>query len=149
MTGEHAAAGRRPWHLWVVGIVALLWNCMGALDFIMTATRNEAYLSRLTPEQLAYFYGVPVWVMAAWGLATWGGLAGTILLLFRRKLAMPVYVVSLVAMVLSTIHTYFLSDGGKVMNAGVGTAIFTSAIFLVCVALVVYAHRLTRRGVLA
>jgi len=25
-----------PWHVWVVGIVALLWNAMGALDYTMT-----------------------------------------------------------------------------------------------------------------
>ena len=34
-----------PWHLWVVGVVGLLWSAMGAMDFVMTQTRNESYLS--------------------------------------------------------------------------------------------------------
>ena len=40
-----AAAGpSAPWHLWVVGIVSLLWNAFGAYDFIMTNTQGEAYM---------------------------------------------------------------------------------------------------------
>lgn len=31
-----------PWHLWLLGIFALLWSGMGALDYVMTQTRNEA-----------------------------------------------------------------------------------------------------------
>jgi len=33
-----------PWHLWVIGVVALVWSAMGALDYVMTQTRNEAYM---------------------------------------------------------------------------------------------------------
>jgi hypothetical protein len=40
-----------PWHLWVIGIVALLWSGMGAMDYVMTQTRNAAYMSAFTPEQ--------------------------------------------------------------------------------------------------
>ena len=57
---------RTPWHLWVIGVVALLWNAMGALDYVMTQTRNEEYMSNFTPEQLSFFYGFPAWVDAAW-----------------------------------------------------------------------------------
>ena len=26
---------RTPWHVWVVGIVALLWSSVGAMDYLM------------------------------------------------------------------------------------------------------------------
>jgi len=29
-----------PWHLWLTGVSALLWNSMGALDYFMTQTQN-------------------------------------------------------------------------------------------------------------
>ena len=58
-----------PWHLWLVGVLALLWNSVGAFDYVMTETRNASYLSSFTPEQLAYFYGFPMWVVATWALA--------------------------------------------------------------------------------
>ncbi len=44
-----------PWHLWVIGIVALVWSALGAMDYVMTQTRNEAYMSGFTPEQLSFF----------------------------------------------------------------------------------------------
>ena len=82
---------RTPRHLWVIGIVALLWNAIGAFDYLMTQTKNAAYLSGFPPEQLAFFYGLPAWVVAAWALAVWGGVLGSVLLLLRRRLAVPVF----------------------------------------------------------
>ena len=48
---------RAPWHLWVIGSIGLLWSAIGALDYVMTQTKNEAYMSAFTPEQLEFFYG--------------------------------------------------------------------------------------------
>ena len=36
------APRRRPRHPWVVGLLALLWNAMGALDHVLTQTLHEA-----------------------------------------------------------------------------------------------------------
>ena len=41
-----------PKSLWVVAPLALLWNLMGAMDYVMTQTRDEAYMSGFTAEQL-------------------------------------------------------------------------------------------------
>ena len=35
---------KTPWHLWLVGVLSLLWNGFGAFDFIQTTTRGEAYM---------------------------------------------------------------------------------------------------------
>jgi len=76
-----------PRHLWAVGIFALLWSAMGAIDYFMTQTGNEAYMSEFTPEQLAFFYGMPAWADATWAIAVWGGVLGALLLLFRQRYA--------------------------------------------------------------
>ena len=52
---QKTQAVRTHWQLWVVGIIATLWGAMGAMDYVMTQTRNEAYLSKFTPEQLELF----------------------------------------------------------------------------------------------
>ena len=44
-----------PWQLWMIGVFALLWSSMGALDYVMTQTRNESYMSNFTLEQLEFF----------------------------------------------------------------------------------------------
>jgi hypothetical protein len=144
---DRPAAAAAPKHLWIVGAVALLWNAMGAFDYLMTATRNEAYMSRFTPEQLDFFYGFPAWVVGAWAIAVWGAVLGSVLLLLRKRLAVPVFAVSLAAMVVTTIHNYGLSDGLAVMG-GIGPLLFSALIFLVSVALLVYARAMARRGVL-
>lgn len=140
-----ASGKRRPWHLWVVGIVALLWNAVGAMDYLMTQTRNEKYMSQFTPEQLEYFYGFPAWVVAAWAIAVWGGVLGAILLLMRKSLAAPVFLMSLIAMVLTTIYQYVLSSGLEVVGDAF-SLVFTGVIFLIAVALFLYARAMQKRG---
>ncbi len=141
------AATKAPWHLWVVGVISLLWNLVGAFDFYMTQTRNAAYMQAFTPAQLDFFYGFPFWVVAAWGIATWGGALGSLLLLLRKGVAMPVFLVSFLGMVLTTIHNFGLSNGLKVMG-GVGPLIFSTVIFVVGYLLFIYARALRRQGVL-
>lgn len=138
---------RTPWHVWTVGAVSLLWNAVGALDFTMTQTKNEAYMGQFTPEQLEYFYGFPIWVVLAWGVATWGSLTGSVLILMRRRLAVPVNGAVLAAMAVTFLHNYVLTDGLKVMG-GPGVLVFTAVIIVVAVLLFAYARAMTRAGVL-
>ncbi len=147
MDNATTPAPRTPAHLWAIGVVSLLWNAVGALDFVMTETRNAAYLKGFTQTQLDFFYGFPLWVVAAWGIATWGGMLGSLLLLLRRRLAVPVLLVSFLGMVLTTIHNFLLANGLQVMG-GVGALVFSVAIFVVGLLLWLYARFMCRRGVL-
>lgn len=147
---ERAAAvrsSRAPWHLWVVGLLGVLWESVGAFDYLMTQTRNESYMSEFTPEQLEFFYGFPAWVVAFWALAVWGGVLGTALLLLRKRLAVPVLLTSLLAMVVTSVHNFLLSNGLEVMGGG-GMA-FSGLIFLFALGLWLYGRAMAQRGVLA
>ncbi len=138
---------RTPWHLWVIGVVALLWNAMGALDYVMTQTRNEEYMSNFTPEQLSFFYGFPAWVDAAWAIAVWGGVLGALLLLIRRRYAVWVFLASLIAMVITAFQNYVLSNGMEVIGDAFILG-FTAAIFLAALALLLYARAMQKRKIL-
>jgi hypothetical protein len=138
---------RTPWHLWVVGVIALLWNAIGAFDYVMTETKNAVYMSAFTPEQLAFFYGFPAWVVAAWAIAVWGGVLGALLLLLRRRLAVWVLLASLVAMVVTTFQNYVLSNGLEIFRDA-GSRGFTAVIFAIALGLFLYARAMRKRGVL-
>src|SRR5262245_1040045 len=140
-------ARRRSWRLWVIGVVALLWNSIGAMDYVMTQTKNEAYMKNFTPEQLDFFYGFPAWVVATWAIAVWGGVLGALLLLLRKRLAVWVFLVSLIAMVITTFHNYVLANGMKVMG-DTFSLVFTAVIFLIALALLLYAIALQKRAIL-
>lgn len=147
MTDATTPAIKTPWHLWVVGAVSLLWNAVGALDFTMTQTKNASYMGQFSAEQLEYFYGFPLWAVIAWGIATWGSIVGSLLLLLRRTFAERVFLVVLVAMAVTFTYNFLLSDGLKIMG-GVGPAIFTGVIIVIGVLLWFYARAMSRRGVL-
>ncbi len=147
MKGDAApTALRAPWHLWLVGSLGLLWNSVGAFDFFMTQTRNGSQAGRLTPEQLELLYGLPLWLEVFWALAVWGGVLGAVLILSRRRFAVPVLAVSLLAMAATGIHNFVASQG---LYASGGTGpVFVLLIFLVALGLWLYARAMHDRGVL-
>jgi len=147
MADAPTPAPRTPWHLWVVGVISLLWDLTGAFDLVMTQTRNAAYVKNFTPAQLDFFYDIPGWAVAAWGVAIWGGVFGSLLLLARKGLAVPFFLTSFIGMVITTIYNFGLSDGLKIMG-GVGALIFSCVIFGVGFLVWHYARALRRRGVL-
>ena len=144
---ESNTTTKAPWHLWVVGIVGLLWSAMGAMDYVMTQTQNEEYMAAFTAEQLEFFYGFPVWVEASWAIAVWGGVVGAIFLLFRKSLAVTLFLVSFIAMVITSIHNYGLSNGLEVIG-DTFSLVFSAIIFLVALGLYLYARAMQQRGVL-
>ena len=140
-------SAKTPRHLWVIGVVALLWNSVGALDFVMTQTRNEAYLKGLTAAQRDYYLGYPLWVVVAWGIAVWGGVLGSLLLLLRRRVAIPLFLASVACIVLTDIYIYALSGGLKIMGTA-GDLAFGGVILLIGMLLLAYARGMGRSGVL-
>ena len=136
-----------PWHLWLVGIVALLWSCMGAFDYYMTQTRNESYMSHFTPEQVEFFYGFPAWLVAFWAIAVWGGVIGAVLLLLRKRVAVWVFLASLVSMVITAIHNYGFSNGMEVMGDAFSLG-FTAVIFVLALLFFVYSRAMRNKNVL-
>lgn len=142
-------SAKTPWHLWVVGVVSLLWNAMGALDFTMTQLHSETYLKGLTAEQKAYFFGLPYWEVLAWGIATWGSLVASLLLVMRRSMACHVFAASLVGALITFGYSYGMADGLKVMGEqATGALIFCGVIIVIAVLLLLYARAMRKRGVL-
>jgi hypothetical protein len=139
-------SSRVPLHLWIVGVLAVLWNAIGAFDYAATQLRIEPYMSQFTPEQLDYFYGFPAWSVAAWAIAVWGSLLASFGLLLRKRWAVPLFGVAIVGMVLAAIQNFLLSDGLRIM--GSGGAMFTAVIWVIAFALFFYARSLAARGLL-
>jgi len=137
---------RTPVHLWIVGVLTLLWNLMGAFDYLATQLRLEAYMSQFSEQQLAYFYGFPKWAVAGWALGVWGALAGSIGLLLRRKWSVVAFAISIAGMVVTSLYTFGLSNGADMMGAG--AMVFTAIIWVVAILLLLYARAMATRGVL-
>lgn len=139
---------KAPWHLWVVGIIAVLFNSIGAFDYVMTMTQGASYLTSMgmTSEQAAHTMNLPMWMKVVWPTGVWTAEAASVLILLRRSLAFPIFVVSLAAFLISVLHTYVLSDGGTIM--GPSMAITSAVITALLLFFTWYTRAMTRRGVL-
>lgn len=102
---------KTPWHLWLVGVLSLLWNGFGAFDFIQTTTRGEAYMraSGFDDAMVAYYEAMPGWMYVPWTLGVWGAVIGSVMLLLRRRWAVPAFGLSLLGALVSLIY-------GKLIN---------------------------------
>ncbi len=148
ITQEAGSTRRTPWHLWLVGVIALLFNAIGSFDFAMNQIQGPSYMASagMTPAQIEHYQQMPFWMMAVWAVGVWGAFGASILLLLRRRLAYPVFALSLAAFLVSLAYTYLLTDGGAVM--GRTMAITNVVITALLVFFIWYARKMTDRGVL-
>ena len=138
---------RTPWHLWVVGVLALLWNSFGCVDYFMTQTRMDEWFAQMgmTAAQVDYFKAMPMWTHGAWAIGVWGGALGAILLLLRRKLALPVFLASFLGWLAGAIYAFALSDGMQAMGSMWPMQVVIGA---ACLFFIWYARMMSKKGVL-
>ena len=148
MTEAAVNRARAPWHLWVVGGLSLLWNAVGAFDYLMTQSRAEFYVSGLTPEQIAHFESFPAWMHIAWTFGVWGAVLGSVALLMRSRWAAWLFGLSLAGLLASSVYNFGMTDGIRIMG-GNAVVLFNVAIWLVAILLLWYALAMRRRGVMA
>lgn len=140
------ARPKAPMHLWIVGVLALLWNFMGAFDYLATQLKLASYMGQFTQEQLDYFYGIPAWAVSGWAIAVWIGLVGTVGLLLRRKWSVLAFAISLAGLAISSIYTLFLSNGLEI-NGTMGI-IMTVLVWVIAIFLVWYSKQQAKAGIL-
>lgn len=139
---------KAPWHLWLVGVIALLFNSVGVYDYLMTMTQGTVYLANagFTPEQIAHYEAYPVWMTAVWAIGVWGAFVASVLLLLRRRIAWVLFAVSLAAFVLNLIYNYVLTDGRAVLGSGM--AITSAVITVLLIFFTWYSRMMANRSVL-
>src|SRR3546814_19299235 len=74
-------------------------------------------LGAMPAEQRAIYEATPAWLYVFYGLATFGGVPGSIGLLLRRRWAVSVYLVALVAPVLQVVARYAVPPAWSVSGA--------------------------------
>lgn len=137
---------KTPWWFWVIAIISLLWNFVGALDYTMTHLRVESYLAAFTEEQKAYFFGYPAWAVACWALGVWGSFAGSLLLLLRSKWAVQSFAISVIGLIGATIYQMTADIPGSLNTASAWA--FSAVIWIATIGLLWFAMRMRGRSIL-
>lgn len=147
---EGQGVGRKaPWHLWLVGGFAVVFNSIGAFDHVMTRRHDAAYFALLDygAAQIAYFEHYPVLPALFWTVGVLGAVAAALLLLFRSRYTVPVALMALCAQAGLDVISFVFMDRLRVF--GVPQSLFDILVPLGLAAVLYgYAVAMSRRGVL-
>jgi hypothetical protein len=149
MNDTHVApAGLAPWHLWLVGLLTLVWNAGSCYSHVMTLAQDDGYFraTGITPEMAAYFAALPAWYLVTWTIAVWGGLFAAVGLLVRKSWAVWWFAASQLAMIVNSVATLLSSAAQQVL--GMVGSISAIALIILGVFLVLYSMAMKRRGIL-
>lgn len=133
--------------LWIIAVLALLWNLLGLAMFVMQVTMSPAALAALPAAQREIQAATPAWLTIAFGLAVVSGVLGAAGLLLRRRWAVAMFTLSLVALVVQVLGTYLVTPAWAASGAaGLGMPV---VLLLIAVALLAYARHAAGRRWLA
>lgn len=123
-----------PASFWIVGALFLLWNLFGCAMYLWDVTASEeAILAIENGEAMLAAKAVyPIWAKAAYALAVWGGLLASILLLMRKKLAVPLYILSVVTAIICFIPSFTVPE----MKAAGGDTYWLMPVIVVLIGLI-------------
>lgn len=142
-TAIRTPAPSAPWHLWVVGALALLWNASGAYTIMMA---QAGRLKDLSVDEAAYYAAQPLWFVIVTDVALLAAVAAASALLLRSRTAAGLFALSLAAIAVT--NTYDLAtETSRTLVSG-GAAIVTVLIVVIAILELVYARAMRRRAVL-
>jgi hypothetical protein len=83
---------------YVIVILGILWNIFGVFQFIGTlnADQQSLMLQGMTAEQANVMLTYPIWMTMAFAIGVFGGLFGSVLLVFKNKNAFNVLLISFI-----------------------------------------------------
>ncbi|GAY22037.1 hypothetical protein SFOMI_2591 [Sphingobium fuliginis] len=129
-----------------IGILLLLWNLTGVAAFIMQYGADLGQLAKTDPYSARIFASMPGWAWTAYAVAVGAGTLGALLLLLRKAAAAPLFLLSILAVVVqfgySFIHTDLLAVKGPT------AAIFPAIILIIALFQWRYARNLIAKAVL-
>lgn len=117
-----------PFWYWIVSALAFIWNAMGVDQYIGQAYVTERWKSNLTTEQIDAAKDLPAWVTAAFAIAVFGGLLGSLGLLLKKHWSRPLFLISFIAVVVQMGYLFYL---GYTENLPMSISIILFSAFLV------------------
>ncbi|WP_039988856.1 hypothetical protein [Paraglaciecola arctica] len=105
------------WFL-ILAVVLAIWNLMGAMAFIMQMTMTAEQIAALPEKQQMLYQDIPLWVNIAFGCAVFGGALGCIALVFKKAIALPILLISLIGVLVQMFHAFILTNSYEVFGPG-------------------------------
>jgi hypothetical protein len=131
-------------NFWIIGGAALVWNLLGIVIYVGQVSMSPDALAKLTEAQQDLITSTPAWSNAAWAIAVNAGAFGSMLMLLRKSWAIPLFILSLVAILVQDFEAFVLRDAYGVL--GINSLIIPSMVLVIAIALVLYSRHARDRG---
>ena len=136
--------GKPSTNFWIIGAAALIWNLIGLIFYISHVSITPDALAAMTEANQEFLLSTPTWATAAFAIAVNAGVLGCIFLLLRKAWAIPTLAISLLAIVVQDVDAFVLRDAYGVV--GISSLIIPSMVFVIGIALLLYARATEERG---
>jgi len=133
-----------PVWFWVISIIALLWYLMDMSAFFMRVFMTGDAIMAMPENQQLLFKNFPLWVNIVFACEVFGGTLGCIGLLLRKKLALPLFVVSILGVLSQTSYIWFLTD--HVSTLGAPAVVMPLVAILIGTGMIVFAKSAISKG---
>jgi hypothetical protein len=128
-----------------VAIAALLWNLLGCAAYLSDVMLTPEDVAKMSAAQQAMYAARPAWSVGATAIAVWGGAAGCLGLIMRKRWAMPLLLASLAALIVQDVALFVLTKA----QAGPTAVVLQGVVLLIAVGLLLLARKATARGWIA
>ena len=130
---------------WIIASIGVIWNAMGVNQYLQQAYQTDAFKAMYPDESvLEMVLNTPGWVMGAFAIAVFFGFIASVLLILRKKWATPLYLISLIGIVVQMIYNVFISKAMEVY--GPGFIIMPIMILIIGVFIYFYSKKATAKG---
>jgi hypothetical protein len=132
-----------PW-FHVLASVALFWNLLGAVVVIMSFMITPEAIATLPQEQQPLHTNISVWSLYGSLLAVAAGSLGCLALLTKKAWAYPLFISSLVGLVLQNIGIFILVNGAAIVGT---SGLFMQAfVVIIAIGLLLLSKKAIKRG---
>ncbi len=102
--------GGTPRSFLIIGIIALVWNLFGVMSYIMQVTMSPEALAQLPEAERVPYEMVPSWLTGVFAVAVFSGLLACVGLLLKKAWSVPLFLVSLLAVVVQMGYWLFMTN---------------------------------------
>lgn len=102
-----------------VAIAALIWNLLGCVAYLAGVSVKPEDIAKLGQVEQAVYAARTWWAVSGTAIGVWGGAAGSLGLIMRKRWAMPLLIASLIGIIVQDVGLFLLSGVGSRVGAGV------------------------------
>ncbi len=139
-----SSPNRPPVWFFVIAVLAAAWNGLGVVAFVAEMMQTPEQLAQLSEAQRTLYASKPAWVTAAFAIAVFGGLLGSLSLLAKKKLATPLFIASLLGLIGQNSYYFLIAKVQETMPTN--SFIMPAIVFVIAIALLFFSRSSANKG---